>query len=59
MRPSDYLILGSLSLIVMLELTATESFAPAWMNLAVSAVACVVAWLLWRDARGNDLKKEE
>jgi len=44
---------------VMLELTATESFAPAWMNLAVSAVACVVAWLLWRDARGNDLKKEE
>ena len=50
MRSADYLVLATVSFIVLLEATATETFAPAWLNVVVSAVACVVAWLLWRDA---------
>lgn len=59
MRPSDYLVVASLSLIVLMELTATETVLPAWINAVVSMAAAVVAMLLWRDTRGNDLKKEE
>lgn len=59
MRPSDYVIVASLSLIVLLELTATETVLPAWINAVVSLAAAVTALLLWQDTRGNDLKKEE
>jgi hypothetical protein len=59
MRPSDYLIVGSLSLIVMLELTATETILPAWINGVVSAAAVGVALMLWRDTRENPMGKEK
>ncbi len=59
MRPSDYLVVASLSLIVLMELTAAETVLPAWINAVVSMAAAVVALLLWRDTRGNDLRKEE
>ena len=59
MRPSDYLIVGSLSLIVMLELTATGTVLPAWINGVVSVAAIGVALLLWRDARDNPMGKEK
>lgn len=59
MRPSDYVIAASLSLIVLLELTATEIVLPAWINAVVSLAAALTALLLWQDTRGNDLKKEE
>jgi len=59
MRPSDYLVVASLSLIVLMELTATETVLPAWINAVVSMTAVVVALLLWRDTPGNDLRKEE
>ncbi len=59
MRSADYLVAATVSFIVLLEATTTEAFVPTWMNVAVSAAACVVAWLLWRDARGVDLRKEE
>ncbi len=59
MRTLDYLIVISLSLIVMLELTATETILPAWINGVVSVAAVGVALLLWRDTRENPLEKEK
>lgn len=59
MRPSDYVIVASLSLIVLMELTATETVLPAWVNAVVSMAAAAVALLLWRDTGRNDLRKEE
>lgn len=59
MRPSDYVIVASLSLIVLMELTATETVLPAWVNAVVPMAAAAVALRLWRDTGGNDLRKEE
>jgi hypothetical protein len=59
MKPADYLVVASVSFIVLLEATATEAFVPAWMNLIVSAVACVVAWLLALDGREQNMGKEK
>jgi len=59
MRPSAYLVVAFLSLIVLMELTAAETVLPAWINAVVSMTAVVVALLLWRDTPGNDLRKEE
>ena len=59
MKPTDLLVVASVSFIVLLEATATEAFVPAWMNLIVSAVACLVAWLLALDGRGRKLGKEK
>lgn len=59
MKPADYLVVASVSFIVLLEATATETFVPAWMNLIVSAVACAVAWLLALDGREQNPGKEK
>lgn len=59
MRPSDYVIVASLSLIVLMELTATDAVLPAWINAVVSMAAVGVALLLWRDTREENLRKEK
>ena len=59
MKAADCLIVIFLSPIVMLELTATETILPAWINGVVSVAAVGVALLLWRDTRENPLEKEK
>ena len=59
MRPADYLVFSSLSFIVLLEATVADTFAPAWLNVVVTAAACVVALLLALDSRDKTLRKEK
>lgn len=59
MRPADYLVVVSLSFIVVLEMTTTETVLPAWINVVVSTAAAGVALLLWRDTGENKMGKEK